>query len=104
LSCPFVLVVLVVLLGLLDFVDAAFRPIIADQVRGESIEGNNFAGISLENCRARHSADHAGILALRDSHSARRLYSAQSLRAIIAHAGHQNSHGNKPKLLRHGMK
>src|SRR5260370_25888493 len=101
----FVLVVLFKLLVLLDFVGgAAFRAVIAHQVRTESIERNNLVGISFKDCRARHAADDAGILALRDGHSARSLPCSEPFPPVIAPAGHQNADISKPKLLRHGMK
>src|SRR5216683_7812389 len=101
----FVLVVLFKLLVLLDFVgSAALRAVIAHQVRTESIERNNLVGKSFKNCRARHAADDAGILALRDGHSARSLDRAEPFRPVISHPGHKNADGSEPKLLRHGMK
>src|SRR5258708_12088146 len=102
---PLVLVVLFKLLVLFDFVGgAAFRAVIADQVRAESIEWNNLVRISFKNCRARHAADDAGIFALRDGHSPRRLDRTEPLCAIIPHARHQYPDGSEPKLLGHGMK
>src|SRR5882724_3262337 len=80
-----------------------FRAVLVRQKSGEPVERNNLVRISLENRRARHSAHDARILALRDGHSARSLDRAEAFRAVIAHAGHQNSDGGEPKFLRHGM-
>src|SRR5882762_2495670 len=103
-SGPFVLVVLFKLFVLLDFVSgAALRTIIAHQVRAESIERDNFVRISLDDGRARHATNDAGVFALRDGHSARRLDCAEPLGPIIPHAGHQYAHGSEPKLLGHGV-
>src|SRR5260370_21064619 len=89
--CSFDLFVLVVLL---DFVGgAAFCAVIAHQVRTESIERNNLVRITFKDCRARHATDDAGIFALRDGHSARRLDRAEPLCPVIAHAGHQYADG-----------
>src|SRR5438309_406542 len=101
---PFVLVVLFKLLVLLGFVSgAAFRAVIAHQVRAESFERNNLVRISLEDCGARHPTNDAGVFTLRDGHSARCLDCAEPRGPIIPHAGHQYAHGSETKLLGHRM-
>src|SRR6266849_4724038 len=101
----FVLVVLIKLLVLLDFFGgAAFRAVVAHEVRTESIERNNLVRITLKNRRTRHSAHDAGIFALGDGHSAGGLDRSEAFGAIIAHAGHDNSDAGKSKFLRDGMK
>src|SRR6267378_2082367 len=92
---------LVVLFKLIRWI--SLRAVIAHQVRGDSIEWNNLAGISFKDRGARHPTDHASIFALRDGHSTGRLDRAESFRAVISHAGHQNSDHSEPKLLRDGM-
>src|SRR6266404_5832054 len=78
-----------VLFVLFDFFGgAAFRAVIAYEVRAESIERNNLIRISFNNRRARHAAHDAGVFALGDGHSAGRLDCAETFGAVVAHAGH----------------
>src|SRR3989440_2260618 len=82
------LVVLFKLFVLLDSASgAAFRAVVAHQVRAESIERNNLVRVSFEDCGARHAADDAGVFTLRNGHSARRLDRTEPLGPIISHAG-----------------
>src|SRR6266704_1973802 len=67
---------------------AAFRAVIAHQVRAESIERNNLVRVAFEDCGARHAADDAGVFTLRNGHSACRLDRTEPLGPIISHAGH----------------
>src|SRR6266446_5354836 len=93
------------LFKLLSFLGGApIFAVITHQVRTESIERNNLVGIAFNDRRARHPADDASIFTLRDGHSAGGFDRAESFRSVIAHAGHQNSNGDEPKLLRDGMK
>src|SRR6266403_1151648 len=80
-----------------------FRAVLVHQECGEPVERNYLVRISLKNRRARHSAHDARIFALRDGHSARSFDRAKTFRAVIAHAGHQNSDGGEPKFLGHRM-
>src|SRR2546430_1325310 len=82
------LVVLFKLFVLLDFASgAAFRAVVAHQVRAESIERNNLVRVSFEDCGARHAADDAGVFTLRNGHSARRLDRAEPLGPVKAAGG-----------------
>src|SRR6266403_73907 len=85
------------------YCSVSFRAVLVHQECGEPVEGNNLVRISLEDRCAWHSADDAGILALRDGHAARSFDRAETFRAVIAHAGHQNSNRGEPKFLRHRM-
>src|SRR5258708_12558240 len=88
----FVLVVLFKLFVLLDFFGgAAFRAVIAYEVRAESIERNNLIRISFNNRRARHAAHDPGVFALGDVHSPAPLYSPQTSPPALPPSGHQNS-------------
>src|SRR5207249_10622321 len=83
--CPCDLFVLVRLFVLLVFLGgAAFHAVIVHQVRAESIERNNFVRITFNDRRARHPADDASVLALRDGYSAGGLSSSHTFRAIFS--------------------
>src|SRR6266571_4901896 len=88
-GCPIVLVFLVKFLR-----GTSFHPILIHQECPESIERNNLVRIPFKDRRARHPADHAGILTLRDGHAARGLDCTETLCAIVTES----------KLLSHGMK
>src|SRR6266481_5441041 len=85
------------------YCSVSFRAVLVHQKCGEPVERNYLVRISLENRRARHPAHHAGIFALRDGPAARSFDRAETFRAVIAHAGHQNSNRGEPEFLRHGM-
>src|SRR6266705_3088212 len=101
-GCPIVLVFLVFLFKFLRGI--LLRPILIHQECPEPIERNNLVRIPFKDGRARHPADHAGILTLRDGHAARGLDCTETLCAIVTHAGHQHANGSESKLLSHGMK
>src|SRR5258708_4629103 len=115
---PFILVVLVVLIGLVVsivlfgtiklFLALALgrRPTtkIHDQVLADGVKRHNAIGVALDDCGARHSRNHASVFTLRDGDSAGRLDCAETFRAVFAHAGHQNADGHRAKFLRDRMK
>src|SRR5713101_6579732 len=79
------------------------RPILTHQECPEPIERNNLVRIPFKDRRARHPADHAGVLTLCDGHAARGLDCTETLCAIVTHASHQHANGSESKLPSHGM-
>ena len=61
---------------------------IHNQVLAHGVERHNAIGVTLDDCRARHSRNHASLFTLRDGNSAGRLDCAETFRAVFAHAGH----------------
>src|SRR2546426_6750027 len=76
---------------------------LADQMPAQLIQRDDLAGESLQDGGARHAAHYATILALRRRMSARGLDRAQSVRAVVTHAGHDYADCRRAVFLRHGM-
>src|ERR1700681_738340 len=82
----------------------ALESALAHETRAQGVERYNFVGIAVSDRGARHSADYAGVFALRHGHSAGGLDGPQAFRAVIAHPGHDYSDRREPEFLRDGMK
>src|SRR5882724_3334559 len=100
------LVVPVVLVGTIELFLArrslrcAIASKIRDQMLANHVEWHDAICITLQNGGTRHSRDNAGVLALRDRHSASGFHGALPFGAVFTHACHQNSHAHWAKFLR----
>src|SRR5215472_5961234 len=104
---PFVLFAFLKLFGLVVFL--SFLPkifvgtIVMHQEGTKTVQRNNLVRMSLEDRGARHPTDYAGVFALGNGHAADALDGAQTLGAVITHAGHEQPNGSQAKFLGDGV-
>src|SRR5271165_4635816 len=87
-GCPFQFLALVLAFECFVFVGSfnlrTLVAIIFDDKSTHGVQRNYLVGVTLDDGGARHAADHAGVLTLRDGHSTRRLDGSQTFRAIFS--------------------
>ena len=77
--------------------------VVADEIGGQIIERQDFAGVALENGGAGHAGDNASFFALGNGMASGGFDRAKPFGAVFAHAGHEDADRGKREFLGHGM-